>query len=64
MTRFWITLDQAVRFVLDSFESMNGGELYVPKIPSMRLLDLVEAITPGAQTSRPGYAPERSSMRR
>lgn len=45
MTRFWITLQQAVDFVLDSFESMQGGELYVPKIPSVRLVDLAKAIS-------------------
>lgn len=44
MTRFWITLDQAVQFVLDSLENMNGGEIFVPKIPSMRIVDLAEAL--------------------
>lgn len=44
MTRFWITLDQAVEFVLESLEMMKGGELYVPRIPSMRIMDLAEAI--------------------
>jgi len=57
MTRFWITLDQAVRFVVDSFERMNGGELYVPRIPSMRLMDLVEAIAPGHATYETGIRP-------
>ena len=47
MTRFWITLPQAVDFVMSCFEIMRGGEVFVPKIPSMRLLDLVEAIAPG-----------------
>lgn len=47
MTRFWITLDQAVTFVLDSFERMIGGEIFVPKLPSMRIEDLAEAIAPG-----------------
>jgi UDP-N-acetylglucosamine 4,6-dehydratase len=50
MTRFWITLPQAVEFVIDSFNLMVGGELYVPRIPSMRILDLVEAVAPGANT--------------
>jgi len=50
MTRFWITLPQAVQFVVDSFDQMNGGEIYVPRIPSMKILDLVEAIAPGAET--------------
>jgi len=44
MTRFWITLDQAVEFVLESFEIMQGGELYIPRIPSMRIMDLARAI--------------------
>ena len=57
MTRFWITLEQAVAFVSDSFDAMNGGELYVPKIPSMRLPDLVEAIAPGAATFETGVRP-------
>ena len=57
MTRFWITLPQAVAFVLESFESMSGGELYVPKIPSMRVVDLAEAIAPGATTHEVGIRP-------
>ncbi len=44
MTRFWITLDQAVEFVLESFGIMQGGELYVPRIPSMKIMDLAQAI--------------------
>jgi UDP-N-acetylglucosamine 4,6-dehydratase len=44
MTRFWITIDQAVDFVLESFEIMNGGELFVPKIPSMKIMDLAHAV--------------------
>ena len=44
MTRFWITLEQAVEFVLESFEIMQGGELYVPRIPSMKIMDLAQAI--------------------
>jgi UDP-N-acetylglucosamine 4,6-dehydratase len=57
MTRFWITLPQAVEFVVDSFRQMNGGELYVPRIPSMRIMDLVEAIAPGAETVSIGIRP-------
>ena len=57
MTRFWITLPQAVRFVVDSFDQMKGGELYVPRIPSMHILDLVEAIAPGAETTEIGIRP-------
>ena len=44
MTRFWITLEHAVEFVLESFEIMQGGELYVPRIPSMKIMDLARAI--------------------
>ncbi|MDO8307687.1 MAG: UDP-N-acetylglucosamine 4,6-dehydratase (inverting) [Actinomycetota bacterium] len=57
MTRFWITLPQAVEFVVDSFDRMAGGELYVPRIPSMKLVDLVEAIAPGYPTVPVGIRP-------
>lgn len=57
MTRFWITLPQAVQFVIDSFDQMQGGELYVPRIPSMRITDLVEAVAPGAETYEMGIRP-------
>ena len=57
MTRFWITIDQAVKFVVNSFDSMNGGELFVPRIPSMKLTDLVEAIAPGYPTVKTGIRP-------
>ncbi len=43
MTRFWLTLDQGVRFVIRAIEQMEGGEVFVPKIPSMRMMDLAEA---------------------
>lgn len=48
MTRFWITLPQAVEFVVDSFDQMHGGELYVPRIPSMRITDLADALAPNS----------------
>ena len=57
MTRFWITLDQAVTFVINSFGEMSGGELYVPRIPSMRIVDLVEALEPGYPTVEIGIRP-------
>ena len=57
MTRFWITLPQAVDFVIDSFSDMSGGELYVPRIPSMKVVDLAEAIAPGAPTVDIGIRP-------
>jgi UDP-N-acetylglucosamine 4,6-dehydratase len=49
MTRFWITLQQGVDFVIQSLGVMEGGEIFVPKIPSMRILDLTEAIAPGIE---------------
>jgi len=57
MTRFFITLPQAVRFVLDSFEMMHGGELYVPRIPSMKITDLAQAVVPGAAMHNSGLRP-------
>jgi len=57
MTRFWITLPAAVKFVVDSFDVMQGGELFVPRIPSMRILDLVEAVAPEAPTHEMGMRP-------
>jgi len=57
MTRFWISLEQAVQFVVDSFEMMAGGELYVPRIPSMRIVDLAEAIAPGSPVQEIGIRP-------
>jgi len=50
MTRFWITLQQAVLFVLDSFDRMAGGEIFVPKIPSMNIMDLARAVAPECKT--------------
>jgi len=49
MTRFWISLEQGVNFVMNSLESMKGGEIFVPKIPSMRVTDLAEALCPGCK---------------
>lgn len=46
MTRFWITLDEGVEFVMKSFQRMHGGELFVPKIPSARIVDLASALAP------------------
>ncbi|MBG0813536.1 UDP-N-acetylglucosamine 4,6-dehydratase (inverting) [Planomonospora sp. ID82291] len=57
MTRFWITLEDAVRFVIDSFDMMQGGELYVPRIPSMRVTDLAEALAPQSPTYEIGIRP-------
>lgn len=57
MTRFWITLDQGVQFVLDNLERMQGGELFVPKIPSMRVTDLAKAIAPECEIEIVGIRP-------
>ena len=57
MTRFWITLPQAVDFVAESFELMDGGELYVPRIPSMRIVDLAQAIAPLGELVEIGIRP-------
>ncbi|AOO66659.1 UDP-N-acetylglucosamine 4,6-dehydratase (inverting) [Sulfurospirillum halorespirans] len=46
MTRFWITLEQGVSFVLKNFERMQGGEIFIPKIPSMKMVDLAKAMAP------------------
>ena len=57
MTRFWITLNQAVRFIANATAEMRGGEIFVPKIPSMRLPDLVEALAPCAKVEVTGIRP-------
>ena len=57
MTRFWITLEHGARFVIDNFERMHGGELFVPKIPSMKILDLAKAIAPNVKTKVVGIRP-------
>ncbi len=46
MTRFWITLPQGIEFVISNFQRMMGGEIFIPKIPSMRIMDLVKSIAP------------------
>jgi len=57
MTRFWITLEQGVQFVIHCLEIMYGGELFIPKIPSMSILDLTEAIAPGCKHKITGIRP-------
>ncbi len=57
MTRFWITLDQAVKFVDETFSEMIGGELFVPRIPSMKISDLVAAIAPNSKIEEIGIRP-------
>lgn len=57
MTRFWITLQQGVDFVLTNFARMQGGEIFVPKIPSVKITDLANAIAPGVPTNIIGIRP-------
>ncbi len=57
MTRFWITLEQGVRFVLRSIECLHGGEVFVPKIPSMSLLDLARVVGPDCTVNEVGIRP-------
>lgn len=57
MTRFWISLEGAVELVLNALELMEGGEIFVPKIPSMRLTDLAEVIAPGCSKVITGIRP-------
>jgi UDP-N-acetylglucosamine 4,6-dehydratase/5-epimerase len=57
MTRFWITLQQAVEFVLSCMPLVHGGETFVPKIPSMRIVDLAHALAPGAELRAVGIRP-------
>jgi UDP-N-acetylglucosamine 4,6-dehydratase len=57
MTRFWITLDRAVEFVGDCLDRMQGGEIFVPKLPSMRIADLARAVAPDCQQNVVGIRP-------
>ncbi|MCU1283253.1 MAG: flagellin modification protein FlmA [bacterium] len=57
MTRFWITLQQGVDFVIDCLERMEGGELFVPKIPSMNIMDLAAVVAPECRTEVVGIRP-------
>ena len=57
MTRFWITLEQAVQFVIDCLGRMTGGEVFVPRLPSMRVADIVEALAPDAERQIIGIRP-------
>jgi UDP-N-acetylglucosamine 4,6-dehydratase len=57
MTRFWITLTQGVDFVLKGFERMSGGEIFVPRIPSVRIVDLGRAMAPTVPQKIVGIRP-------
>jgi UDP-N-acetylglucosamine 4,6-dehydratase len=57
MTRFWLSLDQGVRFTIGCIEQMEGGEVFVPKIPSMRVVELARALAPGSRIEYIGIRP-------
>ena len=57
MTRFWLTIEQGVQFVLDSLERMHGGEIFVPKIPSFKVTDVAQVVCPGVPTHIIGIRP-------
>jgi len=57
MTRFWISIESAVKFIMESLEVMTGGELYVPKIPSMKIVDLARAVAPNSKVIEIGMRP-------
>jgi UDP-N-acetylglucosamine 4,6-dehydratase len=57
MTRFWLSLDQGVQFVISCIEQMEGGEVFVPKIPSMKVIDLANAVAPRAKVNIIGIRP-------
>lgn len=57
MTRFWLTIEDGVQFVLDSFERMVGGEIFVPKIPSFKVTDVAKVVCPGVPTEIIGIRP-------
>jgi len=57
MTRFWITLEDGVKFVLKNFERMHGGELFIPKIPSMKITDLAATLAPNLPIKLIGIRP-------
>jgi len=57
MTRFWITLEQGVEFVLSSLNEMRGGEIYIPKIPSMKIVDFINSLCPNEKKVEIGIRP-------
>ena len=57
MTRFWLSIEKAVKFVVSSLEIMSGGELYVPRIPSMKITDLARAVAPNTELIEIGMRP-------
>lgn len=57
MTRFWITIEEGVRFVMSCIEKMRGGEIFVPKLPSMKIIDMVKALAPDCKIKYIGIRP-------
>lgn len=57
MTRFWLTIDHGTRFVIRCIEQMRGGEVFIPKIPSMSIMDLIEALAPNCAVNEIGIRP-------
>tara|TARA_X000000950_G_C13868488_1_gene641879 strand:+ start:43 stop:1056 length:1014 start_codon:yes stop_codon:yes gene_type:complete len=57
MTRFWFTLGQSVKFVIESLHMMNGGEIFIPKIPSIKIIDLAKAMAPSLRLKKIGIRP-------
>ena len=57
MTRFWITLQEGVNFVIKSFERMQGGEIFIPKIPSVKVTDIAKALAPNLKIKIIGIRP-------
>ncbi len=57
MTRFWLTIEEGVQFVLDSLERMQGGEIFVPKIPSFKVIDVAKVVAPDTPTKIVGIRP-------
>jgi len=57
MTRFWLTLDEAARFVIRCLERMHGGEIFVPKAPSMKVVDIAKAVAPNCDIELLGIRP-------
>jgi UDP-N-acetylglucosamine 4,6-dehydratase len=57
MTRFWLTIEQAVDIVLDGLAQMGGGETFVPRVPSMKITDMAAALAPGVKQRVIGLRP-------
>ena len=57
MTRFFITLDESVKFVIESFKRMQGGEIFIPKLPSIKIIDIIKALDPKYKIKIVGIRP-------